>query len=111
MSCERPRTGEQVRLKAQCRRRDSNSHCPGPKPGLSANWSTPAGTPTVPPLPFGPMTPDPSLLREIAQTGGFGDPQNDVFNRLLRNRIVFLGTEVDDAIANLITAQLLYLEG
>ena len=57
------------------------------------------------------MTPDPSLLREIAQTGGFGDPQNDVFNRLLRNRIVFLGTEVDDEIANLITAQLLYLEG
>jgi ATP-dependent Clp protease, protease subunit len=57
------------------------------------------------------MTPDPSLLREIAQTGGFGDPQNDVFNRLLRNRIVFLGTDVDDSIANLITAQLLYLEG
>jgi len=57
------------------------------------------------------MTPDPSMLREIAQAGGFGDPQNDVFNRLLRNRIVFLGTEVDDAIANLITAQLLYLEG
>ena len=57
------------------------------------------------------MTPDPSMLREIAQTTGFGDPQNDVFNRLLRNRIVFLGTEVDDAIANLITAQLLYLEG
>ncbi|HEX2383727.1 MAG TPA: ATP-dependent Clp protease proteolytic subunit [Acidimicrobiales bacterium] len=51
------------------------------------------------------------MLREIAQVGGFGDPQNDVFNRLLRNRIVFLGTEVDDAIANLITAQLLYLEG
>jgi ATP-dependent Clp protease protease subunit len=51
------------------------------------------------------------MLREIAQTGGFGDPQNEVFNRLLRNRIVFLGTEVDDAIANLITAQLLYLEG
>jgi len=57
------------------------------------------------------MTSDPSMLREIAQAGGFGDPQNDVFNRLLRNRIVFLGTEVDDAIANLITAQLLYLEG
>ena len=58
-----------------------------------------------------PSTPDPSMLHEIAQTTGFGDPQNDVFNRLLRNRIVFLGTEVDDAIANLITAQLLYLEG
>src|SRR5436309_3368901 len=57
------------------------------------------------------MTPDPSDLRELAQAGGFGDPQNEVFNRLLKNRIVFLGTEVDDAIANLITAQLLYLEG
>src|ERR1700733_5936747 len=41
--------------------------------------------------------------------GGF-DPQSDVYNRLLRNRIVFLGTEVNDTIANLITAQLLYLE-
>ena len=57
------------------------------------------------------MTPDPSTLRELAQAGGFGDPQNEVYNRLLKNRIVFLGTEVDDAIANLITAQLLYLEG
>jgi ATP-dependent Clp protease protease subunit len=56
------------------------------------------------------MTSDP-VLRELAQAGGFGDPQNEVFNRLLKNRIVFLGTEVDDAIANLITAQLLYLEG
>jgi ATP-dependent Clp protease, protease subunit len=46
-----------------------------------------------------------------AQIGGFGDPQNDVFNRLLRNRIVFLGAEVDDSIANLLTAQMLYLEG
>jgi len=57
------------------------------------------------------MTVDPSTLRELAQAGGFGDPQNEVYNRLLKNRIVFLGTEVDDAIANLITAQLLYLEG
>jgi ATP-dependent Clp protease protease subunit len=51
------------------------------------------------------------ISRELAQVGGFGDPQNDVYNRLLRNRIVFLGTEVNDSIANLITAQLLYLEG
>jgi ATP-dependent Clp protease, protease subunit len=42
---------------------------------------------------------------------GFGDPQNEVFNRLLKNRIVFLGTEVTDSIANLICAQLLHLEG
>ena len=39
------------------------------------------------------------------------NPQADIFNRLLQNRIVFLGSEVNDTIANLITAQLLYLEG
>ena len=35
----------------------------------------------------------------------------EIYNRLLKNRIVFLGTDVDDDIANYITAQLLYLEG
>ena len=57
---------------------------------------------------FDPAT-DP--LGPLAQVGGFGDPQNDVFNRLLKNRIVFLGAEVNDSIANLLTAQMLYLEG
>ncbi len=47
----------------------------------------------------------------VAQMGAMGDPQNEVFTRLLKNRIVFLGREVDDSIANLITAQMLYLEG
>jgi ATP-dependent Clp protease protease subunit len=35
----------------------------------------------------------------------------DIFNRLLKNRIVLLGTDVNDEIANMIIAQLLYLEG
>ncbi|MGH9187640.1 MAG: ATP-dependent Clp protease proteolytic subunit [Acidimicrobiales bacterium] len=39
------------------------------------------------------------------------NPEREVFNRLLRNRIVFLGSEVTDDMANLICAQLLYLEG
>jgi len=39
------------------------------------------------------------------------DPRLDVFNRLLRNRVVMLGTDVNDDIANQICAQLLYLEG
>ena len=46
----------------------------------------------------------------VAQGPG-GDPAQDIYNRLLRERIVFLGQEVNDTIANLITAQLLYLEG
>ena len=41
----------------------------------------------------------------------WGNPQSEVFNRLLQDRIVVLGSEVEDDIANLIIAQLLYLEG
>ena len=37
--------------------------------------------------------------------------QGEVFNRLLQDRIVVLGSDVDDEIANLIMAKLLYLEG
>lgn len=39
------------------------------------------------------------------------DPVTDIFHQLLGNRIVFLGSEVNDEIANYITAQLLFLEG
>jgi ATP-dependent Clp protease protease subunit len=38
-----------------------------------------------------------------------GERAYDIYSLLLRNRIVFLGTQVDDTIANLIVAQLLYL--
>jgi len=38
-----------------------------------------------------------------------GDPRLDVYQRLLRERIIFLGTEVEDSAANLICAQLLLL--
>ncbi|MEA3018736.1 MAG: ATP-dependent Clp protease, protease subunit [Actinomycetota bacterium] len=40
----------------------------------------------------------------------WGNPQGEVFNRLLHDRIVVLGSEVEDEVANLIIAQLLYLE-
>ncbi len=46
----------------------------------------------------------------MALDGGF-DPRGDVFNRLLKNRVIMLGTDVNDDIANQICAQLLYLEG
>jgi ATP-dependent Clp protease protease subunit len=44
------------------------------------------------------------------EAGGF-DPRSDIFNRLLKNRVVMLGTDVNDEIANQLCAQLLYLEG
>ena len=38
-----------------------------------------------------------------------GERAYDIFSLLLKNRIVFLGTPIDDTVANLIVAQLLYL--
>jgi ATP-dependent Clp protease protease subunit len=45
-----------------------------------------------------------------SKDNGWNSPQSEVFNRLLQDRIVVLGSEVEDNVANLITAQLLYLE-
>lgn len=39
-----------------------------------------------------------------------GERSFDIYSRLLKERIIFLGTQVDDAIANLLVAQLLFLE-
>jgi ATP-dependent Clp protease protease subunit len=55
------------------------------------------------------MNPELSLPTVTAQMTQ-GDRANDVYNRLLRERIVFLGTQVDDNAANLICAQLLLLQ-
>ena len=51
----------------------------------------------------------PAQSRDGAGQGREGTP--DIFQQLLRQRIVFLGRTVDDELANQITAQLLYLEG
>lgn len=45
----------------------------------------------------------------IEQTGR-GEREYDLFSRLLRDRIIFLGSPIDDTIANLIISQLLFLE-
>ena len=50
------------------------------------------------------------LIQPAALEGGF-DPRSAVFDRLLKNRVVMLGSDVNDDIANQICAQLLYLEG
>ncbi len=39
-----------------------------------------------------------------------GERSFDVFSRLLNERIIFLGTEIDDGVANVVIAQLLHLE-
>ena len=46
----------------------------------------------------------------VAQTP-MGSPTSEIFNRLLKDRIIILGTDVNDDIANIICAQMLFLEG
>ncbi len=46
----------------------------------------------------------------IEQTGRGGERSYDIYSRLLKDRIIFLGTEVNDQVANIICAQLLFLE-
>ncbi|HEX6423958.1 MAG TPA: ATP-dependent Clp protease proteolytic subunit [Acidimicrobiales bacterium] len=52
-----------------------------------------------------------SLITPTAQNAASLNPTHEIFNRLLRERIIFLGTEVDDDIANVVCAQLLHLAG
>ncbi|SDN99802.1 ATP-dependent Clp protease, protease subunit [Desulfonauticus submarinus] len=46
----------------------------------------------------------------VIETTGRGERAYDIFSRLLRDRIILLGTPIDDHVANLICAELLFLE-
>ena len=47
----------------------------------------------------------------MANLASMGDPSTQIYHELLKQRIVVLGTDVNDNVANYISAQLLYLEG
>jgi len=53
----------------------------------------------------------PPLAPQVAAAASIADPGADIFRMLLRDRIVVLGSEVNDTVANQLVAQLLYLEG
>ncbi len=46
----------------------------------------------------------------VVEQDGRGERAFDIYSRLLRDRIIFLGTSIDDEVANLVIAQMLYLE-
>ena len=50
------------------------------------------------------------LVPTVIEEGSRGDRAFDIYSQLLRERIVFLGQEVDDQVANLIISQMLFLE-
>lgn len=56
------------------------------------------------------MIPDfKSVIPMVIESSGRGERAYDIYSLLLKERIVFLGTPIDDQVANLIVAQLLYL--
>ena len=52
-----------------------------------------------------------SLVPMVVEQTGRGERSYDIFSRLLEDRIIFMGEEVNDAAASLVVAQLLFLEG
>jgi len=56
--------------------------------------------------PVGPQ----AIIPMVIETTGRGERAYDIFSLLLRERIIFLGTPIDDHVANLIVAQMLYLD-
>ncbi|MEK7139325.1 MAG: ATP-dependent Clp protease proteolytic subunit, partial [Patescibacteria group bacterium] len=50
------------------------------------------------------------LIPMVVEKSQFGERAYDIYSRLLKDRIIFLGSPIDDAVANTIIAQLLFLE-
>jgi len=51
-----------------------------------------------------------TLIPMVVEQDGRGERAFDIYSRLLKDRIVFLGTAIDDHVSNLVVAQMLYLE-
>src|SRR3972149_1025324 len=51
-----------------------------------------------------------TLIPMVVEQDGRGERAFDIYSRLLKDRIIFLGTAIDDHVANLVVAQMLYLE-
>jgi ATP-dependent Clp protease protease subunit len=50
------------------------------------------------------------LIPTVIEKTNMGERAYDIYSRLLKDRIIFLGTEIDDVVANTVIAQLLFLE-
>ena len=51
-----------------------------------------------------------TLIPMVVEQDGRGERAFDIYSRLLKDRIIFLGTGIDDDVSNLVIAQMLYLE-
>ena len=51
-----------------------------------------------------------AVIPTVVEKTGKGDQYFDLYSRLLKDRIVFLGSPIDDQVANAVVAQLLFLQ-
>ena len=51
-----------------------------------------------------------TLIPMVVEQTGRGERAYDIYSRLLKDRIIFLGTQIDDNVSNLVIAQMLFLE-
>ena len=51
-----------------------------------------------------------TIVPTVIKKTSYGERGYDIFSRLLKDRIIFLGSEIDDSMANVIVAQLLFLQ-
>lgn len=59
----------------------------------------------------GPLEPKNTLfVPYVIEKTGYGERHYDIFSRLLKDRIVFIGTPIDDTVSNLVVAQMLFLQ-
>jgi ATP-dependent Clp protease protease subunit len=78
---------------------------------LAAPMSTALGAPRRPALlNGGPAVNPTAVIPMVVETTPRGERAFDIYSRLLRDRVIFLGTPVDDNVANVIMAQFLFLE-
>ncbi len=78
------------------RRHPVHSHWSGPQPWNAITAAPPSAAP--------------GILPTVVEQSGRGDRAFDIYSRMLRERIIFLGTGIDDQVADSLVAQLLYLE-
>ena len=83
-----------------------HSHWSGPRP-----WNALVRSESVrsEPVASDPVA-SPGVLPTVVEQSGRGDRAFDIYSRLLRERIIFLGTGIDDQVADSMVAQLLFLE-
>jgi ATP-dependent Clp protease protease subunit len=91
-----------------------------PLAGMDPLIDRPAGRPLDGSQPNGPPEPDRDgatpgfpmsiLIPTVIEKTGRGERAYDIYSRLLEDRIVFIGTPIDDHVANLVIAQLLFLQ-